>query len=368
MTPAVQGAAPHTSGGQAVRVSPLDIRKQNFKKVMRGADQEEVRMFLDVVASEFEKVIQDNAMMAERIRTLEARVAEFRSLEESMRNSLVTADRIATESRESSDREARRIVQDAHSRAERILEDARERLQILVREIETLRGKKEVFARRFWTMIEGQIGVLSEHMADMVEVESLRTRVAQMAADARQAALGAEEVAPPARPAAPERQMPRADDRRPEYRDEPDWASSRPEQPSRLETPRRTPEPAPRMAEPAPRAPEPVSRASETTARPVEPISRPAARAPEPAEADVAARRPVPKGLGRLLRGRQASLPLSSTTPDPGPDAGRPHPVPVDEDAPEPERAEGFFEISASEARRRDDRSWFRDDEARDRG
>jgi cell division initiation protein len=323
-----------------VRVSPLDIRKQVFKKVMRGADPEEVRMFLDVVASEYEKVIQDNAMMAERIRTLDARVAEFRALEENMRNSLVMADRIATESRESSDREARRVIQDAHSRSERILEDARERLQILVREIEMLRGKKEVFARRFWTMIEGQIGVLQEHMADTVEVESLRQRVTQMVADARSAVEGAAEeftarsTAPVHAPARPE------DGAAAAYRGDPELQAS----------PRFGPEAAPRPVDPVLRVADPVPRAGDPVSRPVDP----------------SARRPVPRGLGRLLRGRQSSLPMNEPVPAAG--TGRTGPIPTDEDLPEPERAEGFFEISASDARRRESRPRFRDDETGDRG
>lgn len=319
-----------------MRVSPLDIRKQNFKKVMRGADPEEVRMFLDVVASEYEKVIQDNAMMAERIRTLDARLAEFRALEENMRNSLVMADRIATESRESSDREARRVIQDAHSRSERILEDARERLQILVREIEALRGKKEVFARRFWTMIEGQIGVLQEHMADTVEVDSLRQRVSQMAADAH-AAADAATAEPAPRPAPPSR------------------SALRPEPAA----------PATLRGEPERSAPyRPESREADGAGPPVSaPASAPA---PTPTP-DPAARLPVPRGLGRLLRGRQATLPMNEPAPATA-EVGHPRPTPAEGNFPEPERAEGFFEISASDARRREGGPWSREDEAGDRG
>jgi cell division initiation protein len=348
-----------------VRVSPLDIRKQIFKKVMRGADPEEVRMFLDVVASEYEKAIQDNAMMAERIRTLEARVAEFRALEENMRNSLVMADRIATESRESSDREARRIIQDAHSRSERILEDARERLQVLVREIETLRGKKEVFARRFWTMIEGQIGVLQDHMADTVEVESLRQRVAQMAADARSAAEAAAEE-PPARPA------PSA---RPAHRVEADGAVGYRADSERQAAHRPEPDPAPAFrggSHEAPAAPTPRGSVPrpDTGPRP-EPVTRAADALPRVSDSsaarvtDPAARRPIPRGLGRLLRGRQSNLPMNG--PAPAAETALPRPLPAGEDLPEPERVEGFFEISASDARRRESSPRFREDEAGDR-
>jgi cell division initiation protein len=156
-----------------MKVTPLDIRKQTFKKVLRGADPEEVRMFLELVASEYEKVVQDNAMMAEKLSYQEERLDEYRELEKSLRNSLVTAERITTESREASDREAERIISDAQKRAERILEDSRERLQRLVSEVENLRNKKEVYVRRFRTMIESQLGVLQEHEQQFDEIETL---------------------------------------------------------------------------------------------------------------------------------------------------------------------------------------------------
>jgi cell division initiation protein len=156
-----------------MKVSPLDIRKQSFKKVLRGVDPEEVRMFLELVASEYEKVVQDNAMMAEKLSYQEERLDEYRQLEKSLRNSLVTAERITTESREASDREAERIIGDAQKRAERILEDSRERLQRLVQEVESLRNKKEVYVRRFRTMIESQLGVLQENEQQFDEIETL---------------------------------------------------------------------------------------------------------------------------------------------------------------------------------------------------
>lgn len=156
-----------------MQLSPLDIRKQTFKRTLRGVDPEEVRMFLELVASEFEKVVQENAMMAEKISYQEERLDEYRDLEKSLRNSLVTAERIASESREASDRESQRIIQDAHSRAERILEDSRERLQRLVHEAEALSNKKETYVRRFRAMLEGQLSVLSDHEEQFAEIDSI---------------------------------------------------------------------------------------------------------------------------------------------------------------------------------------------------
>jgi len=158
-----QGVPPDAGGVANMQLSPLDVRKQTFKRTLRGVDPEEVRMFLELVASEFEKVVQDNAMMAEKLSYQEERLDEYRDLEKSLRNSLITAERIATESREASERESERITLDAHARAERILEDSRERLQRLVQDIEAVQSKKDLYVRRFRAMLEGQLSVLQEH-------------------------------------------------------------------------------------------------------------------------------------------------------------------------------------------------------------
>lgn len=317
-----QGAPPWSREVQAVRISPLDIRKQTFKKSMRGVDTEEVRIFLELVASEYEKVLQENAMMAERMRHQEERLEEYRDLEKSMRNSLVTAERIASESRAASEREAQRIVQDANIRAERILEGARERLQGLIREIEALRGKREAFLRRFITLIQSQIGVVGEHASDMEEVESLRREVENLLSSPRSQAP------------APDDGMESGEEI---LEDEPPLGSE-----SQEYEPEPLPEARPRLAE------EPVfGRLSP------EFDQEPGMEEPEEQETGP---RALPRGLGRLLRGRQGRLPLEAV-----PSPEDPEQVPEDEQEeeeapaffPARQRREGFFEISASEEEER---------------
>ncbi len=347
-----------------MRISPLDIRKQTFKGKMRGSDPEEVRVFLDVVATEFEQVLQENAMMAERLRAQEVRLTEFRALEEAMRNSLVTADRIASESRESSEREARRLVQDAHLRAERILEDARERLQSLIGEIEVLRGKKEVFARRFWTLLESQVGVVQEHLQDNGDVRSLRERIDRLqaeigaAAAEHQAADRSVERAsavPPGfdpRAGGPRAIDPRTLDPRLASRDETmrtpeSWA-----EPVPMET---SPSPRPATPDPLPVArtssPSPWSRDLSPSRAAEDDWGHAAAPAPESGPArDPGRGHGLGLGLKNLLhRGRQEQLPLEGTGSEgdlAGGEAWGEAPSPT------PERREGFFEFKAGEGTR----------------
>ncbi len=50
-----------------MNISPLDIRKHEFKKSIRGFDPDEVVTFLDMISIEFENLIRENSLMKEKI-------------------------------------------------------------------------------------------------------------------------------------------------------------------------------------------------------------------------------------------------------------------------------------------------------------
>ena len=47
-----------------MRITPLDVRKQDFRKAVRGFDCDEVRAFLTTLADEYEAVLVDNKQIA----------------------------------------------------------------------------------------------------------------------------------------------------------------------------------------------------------------------------------------------------------------------------------------------------------------
>ena len=76
------------------KISPLDIRNQTFRTVFRGADNEEVHVFLDLVATEYESLLQEHAQLTERLRHCEDRLGEYRNLDQSLRDGVVTAEKL----------------------------------------------------------------------------------------------------------------------------------------------------------------------------------------------------------------------------------------------------------------------------------
>jgi cell division initiation protein len=174
-----------------VKLTPLEVRKQAFRKTMRGFDPEEVRIFLDMVADEYERILQENGMLSEKVRYLNERLEEYHNLEKTLQNSILTAERVAAESRERSRLEAETIINDAHVRAERILEDSRNRLRRLGDQVNHLSSQKDLFVQRFQSLLDGQMQFLRGNQEDLGAVDELATETSELIKETARA------IAPP---------------------------------------------------------------------------------------------------------------------------------------------------------------------------
>ncbi len=154
-----------------MRVTPLDIRKQEFRKVMRGLDAEEVYAFMQTVADEYEAVLSDNRSLRERLVELEDRLKEYKNIETNLRNTLLTAEKITAEAKENARREASLIVREAEVEAEKAAEAIRAHTMQLRREILELKKQKDNYITRLKTLLDSHRKVLEGFEEDFSEVD-----------------------------------------------------------------------------------------------------------------------------------------------------------------------------------------------------
>lgn len=154
-----------------MRLTPLDIRKQEFKKGMRGLDADEVHAFLATVADEYEAVINDNKALRERLLELDDKVQEYRNMEKTLRDTLLTAERVTVEAKENARREAELIVKEAQIEAEKAGRDVRATAAKLRQEIQTLKQQKEGYLSRLRVLIESHMKFVEAAEKDFVEEE-----------------------------------------------------------------------------------------------------------------------------------------------------------------------------------------------------
>lgn len=110
---------------EAFTLTPLDIRKQQFRKTLRGYDTLGVEDFQMRVADALERVMRDRSVLEERVAALTEHLRVFRERERAMNEALVAAQQLRQESRAAAEREGQVIVREAEAEAKRLLDEAR---------------------------------------------------------------------------------------------------------------------------------------------------------------------------------------------------------------------------------------------------
>jgi cell division initiation protein len=143
-----------------MHITPLDIRKQNFRLKFKGFDPDEVSSFLKQVADEFEEIIRENNDFAVQVKTLESKIGHYTKIEKVLNDTLITAQKATDEARVNAQKEAELIIKDAMIRADRYEFDARSRVHQFEAEIIELRNQRDSFLARFRAMLTTQLKLL----------------------------------------------------------------------------------------------------------------------------------------------------------------------------------------------------------------
>lgn len=154
-----------------MKITPLDIKKQVFKKVLRGYDPIEVETFLEMVADEFEQLIRDKNTLSDDVLKLRTQLRDYQEVEKTFKESLMNAQQTMNQSRENSKREAALIIKEAEVKAEKIIETARKQLADMKNELMVIKAQKDSFAKRLRHLLESQIELLKVLEMDDVGFE-----------------------------------------------------------------------------------------------------------------------------------------------------------------------------------------------------
>jgi len=125
-----------------MRVAPLDLRQHHFKTAMRGFDKTEVVAFLTEAADDYEHALREIDRLRQDLLRVESLLTEHREREANLRNTLLTAQRLADEIKDAAQNEAKLVVKEAQGRADLLLQKAQVRLEEVERDINEMRLRR----------------------------------------------------------------------------------------------------------------------------------------------------------------------------------------------------------------------------------
>ncbi len=181
-----------------MELSPLEITQRDFGKKFRGLDPEEVHTFLEQVAEEMTRLVRETTDRAGQIQRLEAQLRVHQEREDSLRNALVTAQKMTDDIKASATREAELVLKDTELKAERLLEQAHRRLAQVQAEIAELIRQRDLFAAKLRGLLKTHLELL-EFQPDQPPARAESAKPTPPAAPAAEPRQGTTPPTPPSR-------------------------------------------------------------------------------------------------------------------------------------------------------------------------
>ena len=131
-----------------MKLTPLDIKKQEFTRAFRGVDPQEVQSFLQMVADQWSSLLDENSRMEQKVRDLDSKLEHYRKIEEALQEALETARDNSHKTIENAQREAQIIIREARGEADEIRKKGVTESKRLKHDITKISGRRdEVIAR-----------------------------------------------------------------------------------------------------------------------------------------------------------------------------------------------------------------------------
>ena len=143
-----------------MRITPLDIQQKQFPIKFRGFDVEEVYAFLEIVREEMEALIRENSMLKENVSRLEGQLREFKDMEVTLRETLLTAQQMVEDYKNNSIKESELILREAEMKAETMIKSAQEKVITVHEDIVDLKGIRRHFKEELKRLIQGHMQML----------------------------------------------------------------------------------------------------------------------------------------------------------------------------------------------------------------
>ena len=137
-----------------MKITPIEIEKHQFQKVLRGLDPDEVGAFLAQVARQVEDLVRENQSLKDSHRRLDEEYADLKKHEGQLRNALASASRVTEEMKDAADKEAQIILAEARIEAENIVLTAKTELSRLNEETRGLQLQRTRLLSELKTVID----------------------------------------------------------------------------------------------------------------------------------------------------------------------------------------------------------------------
>lgn len=149
-------------------LTPLEIQKQTFSRAIKGFDPDDVRAYLHLVAEEIERLLRENDRFSRETAMLREDLEDHSNRERILKDTLLSAQKVAEDLTANARKEAELIVKDAELLSERLISQAQQRVADLEKAIVDLKLERRALRNK----LQGTLDIVQQMVVLDAEQEA----------------------------------------------------------------------------------------------------------------------------------------------------------------------------------------------------
>ncbi len=158
-------------------ISKIDLLNRKFSKKLWGYAPEEVDQLMAEVAEMLGAVAEERKNLIKKVRRMEASVEEFRQRDETLRDTLMSTQKMVDDIKGGAQREAQLILDEARAKAEGMVQQGHNRLAQLYEDIENLKRQRSQFDIQLRGLLETHMRILESDDPAENRLETLESKL-----------------------------------------------------------------------------------------------------------------------------------------------------------------------------------------------
>jgi cell division initiation protein len=154
-----------------MKLTPINIKTQEFAKSLRGYDADEVKAFLEKIAAEVEDLMNENDTLKDEIEELNTSLDEYKKIEKDLQTTILNAQDSSAKSTESAKKQTGMMLKEAELKAARIIEKAKENANEIRNAIISLREERNLIISKLKAIVNTQSTLLEGKVKNIDEVQ-----------------------------------------------------------------------------------------------------------------------------------------------------------------------------------------------------
>ena len=144
-------------------ITPLDIENKKFsKQMMNGYSVEEVDDFLDDLTVDYSKNYKENTELKIKVEELTKSVQHYKTIEETLQNTLVMAQKTAEDVKNVARQQAEQIINEAKGSAQKQVQDLENEIIAKRKEIEDIKKQFDIYKAKMESLLISQLELLKD--------------------------------------------------------------------------------------------------------------------------------------------------------------------------------------------------------------